>query len=525
MYSGLLAVHAIIRPAGMWKDVYTFDIKDEYGLMPTLGGYRVCHELGSGMTRSTVYLAEHVETSVQAALKWPVEIAEVTTMTEIGRQLPGHPGLPVLLATGVYKGSAYFVMELLGSELSESFQCLAYFAPQYRWRAVSVIGRLLLRRLWAIHRCGYVHGDVAPQNILVGSTGEACPCLVDFGCARRFPGDGPVPGHVGSQEYSSARSADGGERLPVDDLEALGWVLVSGVFGELPWFSWLGELYSIDRTSDAWKEESSKVMRRVQEAKASLLNQGWDSLGCGWDMFTSMPSELDTFIHACQASSESQASLDYLELFEILGSDPDLGEEAAEEADMEQFRQLMSPLLDAVAEVKKTLQLQGDMCYDVACRDAIDWPPSSKYLPGQAVHVWSALKSTWIEDGFVQNVLLEDSIVDGAVLPKESVQVVYDNGEVQQWLAPEELLHLLAPREERGELPEDLDHGFDLSGQDVASKLDKSEDTPCPETGLIPCSFCDALVCTEHPAICASCWPLWLAEENEEEVDMACREN
>merc|ERR1719464_1740426 len=148
------------------------------------------------------------------------------------------PGLPGLLAAGVQGGRHYFATRLLGPNLSTVFQALFDRPLQQRWNAIRAIGLMLLRRLNHLHQCGYVHGDMAPHNVLIGRTSTGfLPYLIDFGCARRYPGSGLVPAdRCGSMEFSSVRSADGLQRRPEDDLEALGWTLINGVFGELPWF-------------------------------------------------------------------------------------------------------------------------------------------------------------------------------------------------------------------------------------------------------------------------------------------------
>merc|ERR1719282_1653445 len=104
----------------------------------------------------------------------------------------------------------------------------------------------MLRRFEALHKCGYVHCDVSLGNILLGCHNgpqEYSPHIVDFGLARPYPGGGPMSGDLGSAEWSSIRSAEGGERRPEDDLEALGWVLANGMFETLPWFLHLSQCY------------------------------------------------------------------------------------------------------------------------------------------------------------------------------------------------------------------------------------------------------------------------------------------
>jgi len=229
----------------------------------TFGSYRITRELGRGKhTDSVVYKCAHINfPKTHAALKWPVAKAEVDLMEDLHLRAKDKPGLPGVLETGEHDGQPYFVMPLLGTTLSIIFGRLEGHPLRDRWAAIRIIGRMLLRRCEVLHRLGYVHCDVAPYNVLLGprkrrggrtdvegdgvNSDDVSLYLIDFGTARKYPGGGDVEGDVGSMEFSSIRSALGGERKPEDDLEALGWVLLTGLFGDLPWFEWLEDHYKL----------------------------------------------------------------------------------------------------------------------------------------------------------------------------------------------------------------------------------------------------------------------------------------
>jgi len=214
------------------------DFAQESG--PRLGDFRILREIGSGFG-AVVYMAEHIKDRKKVALKHPVKKEELVVLREIHRN--DLLGVTQLLVEGRHEGQPYVVTDLLGSPLTKLFQRIRKQSLDKRWHAVCVVGRMMVRRLQGIHSCGFVHCDVSPENILLGpAKGDeptVTPYLVDFGLARKYPGGGRLAGEHGSVEWSSIRSADGEERRPLDDLEALGWPLVSGLFGELPWFKWL----------------------------------------------------------------------------------------------------------------------------------------------------------------------------------------------------------------------------------------------------------------------------------------------
>jgi len=215
------------------------------------------------------------------------------------------------------------------------------------------------------------HCDISPENIVFGpppalppgpNTPLFSPYLVDFGHAQRFPsGTRLVAGDAGSIEWSSIRSARGGEPLPEDDLQALGWVLLHGSFGDLPWFKWLSRAYK-DWDSRFTRDQ---MVRQAQQAKIQLLKEGWASFGSSKGK---VPEDLHKFICACcpggslpeledgvhhhgdtkvqePASKTARAGLDYSALVELLGGSADMSQAAAEEQDLRQLTASLLPLM------------------------------------------------------------------------------------------------------------------------------------------------------------------------------------
>lgn len=314
------------------------------------GNFLVSREIGSGFRGPCCYLAEHATTRQRAAVKWPVAQAELAILQEIHKQALSHPGLPRVLACGYFDGDCYVITDLLGSPLSKVLGRLQDHPLESRWAALRVIGRLLLRRLKAVHSAGYVHCDMSPENVLLGrahftpaSPSKHTLYLVDFGLARR--GGSPLQGCEGSNEWSSIRSADGGPRFPDDDVESLGWVLAYGLFGELPWNERLAEAYA-DWHSASVREAA---VREVKEAKLQLLEGGWDSHSGRWQKLADIPEELDRFLRAAAlpvASEAPDAPPDYARLLGILGEPAGAsGGLDAEERDLRDYHDLVAPLL------------------------------------------------------------------------------------------------------------------------------------------------------------------------------------
>jgi len=246
---------------------------------PPVRGYSISCAIDAGNGGGTVFSATRLgQVAPTAAVKFPTNNREVRTLTALqGGSDAGGLGIclgaPLLLDSGKYIGKPFLVTELLGQPLSELFALLWRRPIEERWRTMSVLGRLLLRRLKAIHGRGFVHCDMNPDNVLIGRKGHddvferSRPFIIDFGLAHPFPGGDPIKAHAGTIEYNSIRSTDGGPRGPRDDLEALGWMLCHGVLGVLPWMQW--------RQID-WKDKPRRAAfcKRVQKAKVGLLTIG-----------------------------------------------------------------------------------------------------------------------------------------------------------------------------------------------------------------------------------------------------------
>ncbi|KAK4604209.1 hypothetical protein RGQ29_012637 [Quercus rubra] len=164
--------------------------------------------------------------------------------------LNGCYGLPLVYYKGQQGDYYILVMDMLGPSLwdvwnssnqSLSVEMVACIAVE----AISILEQL--------HYKGFVHGDVKPENFLLGQPGtpnEKKLYLVDLGLASRWK-DASSGRHVdydqkpdvfrGTVRYASVHAHLGRTGSRRDDLESLAYTLIFLLRGKLPWQGYIGE--------------------------------------------------------------------------------------------------------------------------------------------------------------------------------------------------------------------------------------------------------------------------------------------
>jgi serine/threonine protein kinase len=140
-----------------------------------------------------------------------------------------HPNIIRVLRYFRANGTAYIVMEY------ETGVSLKRWVPQnapLSQRAVLGIARPLLDGLEQVHKAGFLHRDIKPDNIYVRT--DNSPVLLDFGSARRFAANTDLtnivsPGFAPFEQYHSQ-----GHQGPWTDIYSLGAVLYWMVTGKKP---------------------------------------------------------------------------------------------------------------------------------------------------------------------------------------------------------------------------------------------------------------------------------------------------
>jgi len=208
--------------------------------LPKIPGYELLSRLGGGVL-TTVYSARDVETDAPCAVKmlredWQDQSTAIKLLQREARACLAvtHPRLVRLLNAHVTRPPYFLVMELLPGEPLRRRLRRDYRldVPTALW-----VARQTAEALAALHRAGFVHGDIKPDNIRL--TGEGNAILLDLGFAHR-PGENAAlleQGYVlGTVNYLAPELCDPEPKDELgSDLFSLGVTLFEMLAGQLPY--------------------------------------------------------------------------------------------------------------------------------------------------------------------------------------------------------------------------------------------------------------------------------------------------
>lgn len=207
--------------------------------------YKLLHRVGSGafaeVFAGTPQTAEDQETGATVAIKVEDLRKRGTAEHEakLLRRKLTHRGIPKVLDCKRERERYVVVMELLGPSIFHLVR------EKLKKPSLDTLYRTLyqgIKILRYIHRKGYIHTDIKPDNVLLGLGPRShLIFLIDFCEARKYGPDVQTE-FVGNPYFSSTAVLAGGLYGPKDDLEALAYVCVYMATGKLPWM----DIYDID---------------------------------------------------------------------------------------------------------------------------------------------------------------------------------------------------------------------------------------------------------------------------------------
>jgi len=227
--------------------------------------FRLKRKIGSG-SFSSVYRCVDSRTGEDLAIKLEPSDSQKPQLVEEARKykvLAGGQWVPRMHWFGSAQGYNVLVMDLLGRSLGSLLETCG---GRFSLGTALTVTIQVLNCLEYIHSRDLIHRDIKPQNFAVGRGAEAnLVRAIDFGLARRYrSGERHRPraninGFVGTARYASVGAHRFEEQSRRDDVQALGFLLVYFLRGELPWQGLPPGLSKIERHKSlaAMKSETS----------------------------------------------------------------------------------------------------------------------------------------------------------------------------------------------------------------------------------------------------------------------------
>ncbi|XP_040377578.1 casein kinase 1-like protein HD16 [Oryza brachyantha] len=169
---------------------------------------------------------------------------------QVYNTLGGIHGVPRVHYKGRQGEYYVMVMDMLGPSLWDVWNNNSHTMSVEMVACIAIEAISILEKM---HSKGYVHGDVKPENFLLGPIGtpeEKRLFLVDLGLATKWK-DSSTGQHVeydqrpdvfrGTVRYASVHAHLGRIGSRRDDLESLAYTLVFLLRGRLPWQGYQGE--------------------------------------------------------------------------------------------------------------------------------------------------------------------------------------------------------------------------------------------------------------------------------------------
>ncbi|KAL8522118.1 hypothetical protein ACS0TY_012315 [Phlomoides rotata] len=169
---------------------------------------------------------------------------------QVYNTLGGSHGIPRVHYKGRQSDYYIMVMDMLGPSLWDVWNNNSHSMSTEMVACIAIEAISILEKL---HSRGHVHGDVKPENFLLGTPGtpdEKKLFLVDLGLATRWR-DNSTGRHVeydqrpdvfrGTVRYASVHAHLGRTGSRRDDLESLAYTLVFLLKGRLPWQGFQGD--------------------------------------------------------------------------------------------------------------------------------------------------------------------------------------------------------------------------------------------------------------------------------------------
>eukprot|EP01063_Lacrimia_lanifica_P037440 TRINITY_DN7687_c0_g1_i1.p1 TRINITY_DN7687_c0_g1~~TRINITY_DN7687_c0_g1_i1.p1 ORF type:complete len:338 (+),score=78.54 TRINITY_DN7687_c0_g1_i1:95-1108(+) len=210
------------------------------------GRFRLGRRIGGG-SFGEIYQGTNIQTLEACAVKLePLKTSHPQLIYEsrlykLLHQGKVTPGIPQVLWFGVEGDFNVMVVDLLGPSLED---CFNYCGRRFTEKTVLMLADQMIARVEFLHSRSFLHRDIKPDNFLMGMGKRAHHVyMIDFGLAKKYR-DLKTHQHIpyrdgksltGTARYASINTHTGIEQSRRDDLEAVGYVIMYFIRGQLPW--------------------------------------------------------------------------------------------------------------------------------------------------------------------------------------------------------------------------------------------------------------------------------------------------
>ena len=219
-----------------------FSIKMQLEKGGTVGFFSLIEPIGEGGFGS-IWKVKSTEDDKYYAMKIePLQAKRATLAFEISvlKKLTASERFPKYIFDGSDEKNRFLVEELLGPNLDKIAKSLPgqFFESNY----IAKLADEMLYCIEAVHKHGFIHRDIKPQNFVIRFNGKVAICLLDFGISKLYKNQSGQhieardhPNGIGSPIYASVNSHNQVDLSRRDDLISLVYSILSISKHRLPW--------------------------------------------------------------------------------------------------------------------------------------------------------------------------------------------------------------------------------------------------------------------------------------------------
>jgi serine/threonine protein kinase len=221
--------------------------------------YLLLEQIGSG-SFGILYKGENIRTKELVAIKIePItpsrEFSLLKKEAAIYQRFGNHKdGIPNVKWFGKDNYNYYMVFPLLRESLESVKQRIGIFSL----KQVIHIGINILEILKKVHKYGYIHRDIKPDNFLLSMDNKQI-FIIDFGLCKEYKRENKEKKSknlIGTPCFASIHAHNFNELSRRDDLESLAYILFYFYFGDLPWKE--------ERNIEIVKQQKTHFLQNVQ---------------------------------------------------------------------------------------------------------------------------------------------------------------------------------------------------------------------------------------------------------------------